>query len=137
MSILPGFEVLLGGSANYTAFTGAYWSAQQAEVNPNCIFKPSSAKQVATAILISRLTRCPFAVKGGGHAAFEGSSSIEGGITIALEKLNEIKVAADKQSVYVGPGNRWGQFYAELEKHGVAVVGGRVSLISASLKYTC
>ena len=71
-------------------------------------------------------------MKGGGHAAFEGASSIEGGITISLEELNEIKVAADKQSVYVGPGNRWGQFYSELEKHGVAVVGGRVNDVGVS-----
>ncbi|KAF1922609.1 FAD-binding domain-containing protein [Didymella exigua CBS 183.55] len=132
LNILPGFEVLLEDSTNYTAFTDAYWSTQQAEVNPICIFKPLSSKQVSIAILISRLTRCPFAVKGGGHAAFEGSSSIEGGITIALEKLNEIKVTADKKSVYVGPGNRWGQFYTELEKHGVAVVGGRVNDVGVS-----
>lgn len=119
--------MFLEESANYTAFTDAYWSAQQAEVNPYCIVKPSSSLQVSTVVLISRLTRCPFAVKGGGHAAFEGSSSIEGGITIALEQLDEIKIAADKSSVYVGPGNRWLEFYTELEKHGLAVVGGRVS----------
>jgi FAD/FMN-containing dehydrogenase len=67
-------------------------------------------------------------VKGGGHAAFEGASSIDGGITIALENLNTIKVAADKGSVLVGPGNRWMNVYTELEKHGLGVVGGRVSL---------
>ena len=50
-----------------------------------------------------------------------------------MENLNEIKVATDKNSVYVGPGNRWLEFYTELEKHGLAVVGGRVSqyLLSA------
>ncbi|KAF3028316.1 hypothetical protein E8E12_000290, partial [Didymella heteroderae] len=132
LNILPGFEVLPEAPANYTAFTGAYWPAQQAQVSPYCIFKPSTAKQVSTAVLVSRFSRCPFAVKGGGHATFEGSSSIEGGITIALEKLNEIKIAADKQSVYVAPDIRWGQFYSELEKHGVAVVGGRVNDVGVS-----
>ncbi|KAJ4400379.1 hypothetical protein N0V91_008735 [Didymella pomorum] len=132
INILLGFEVLFEESTRYTTFTGAYRSAQQADVNPYCIFKPSSAKQVSTAVLVSRLTRCPFAVKGGGHAAFEGASSIGGGITIALEELNEIKVTADKQSVDVGPGNGWGQFYSELEKNGVAVVGGRVSDVGVS-----
>lgn len=127
LKMLPGFEVSLQDSANYTTFTNAYWSTQQAEVSPYCVFKPSSAKQVSTVILISRLSRCPFAVKGGGHAAFEGSSSIEGGITIALEKFDEITVAADKSNVYIGPGNRWGNVYSELLKHDIAVVGGRVS----------
>lgn len=130
MNVLPGFEVLLDNSTDYTNFTNEYWSAQQAAVNPYCIVKPSCASQVSTVVLISRLTKCPFAVKGGGHAAFEGSSSIDGGITIALEKLDEVNVAADKNSVYVGPGNRWFDFYTALEKDGLAVVGGRVSLQS-------
>ncbi|KAF3049057.1 hypothetical protein E8E11_009699 [Didymella keratinophila] len=55
--ILPGFEVSLQDSANYTSFTNSYWSAQQVDVNPYCVFKPSIAKQVSTAVLISRLTR--------------------------------------------------------------------------------
>lgn len=114
-------------TSNYTDFTNAYWATQQAEVNPYCIFKPANAVQISTAVLVSRLTRCPFTVKGGGHAAFQGGSSIEGGITIALENLNEIEVAADKESVFVGPGNRWLRTYTELEKHGLGVVGGRVS----------
>lgn len=83
--------------------------------------------QVSTVVLVSRLTRCPFAVKGGGHAAFAGSSSINGGITIALEELNQIEVAADNKTVSVGPGNRWVNLYQELEKHGLGAVGGRVS----------
>ncbi|KZM26852.1 flavin adenine dinucleotide binding [Ascochyta rabiei] len=127
LSILPGFTVFFDNSTTYTNFTNAYWSAQQAEVNPYCIVKPSNALQVSNIVLISRLTRCPFAVKGGGHAAFQGASSIDGGITVALENLNEIKVATDKKSVFVGPGNRWLGFYTELQKHGLAVVGGRVN----------
>lgn len=126
MQVIPGFEVYTQDSVNYTAFTDAYWSAQQANIDPKCVVKPSTSTQVSAVVLISRLSRCPFAVKGGGHAAFEGSSSIEGGITISLEKLNKIEVAADKTSVFVGPGRRWLEFYNELEKHGLAVVGGRV-----------
>lgn len=85
---------------------------------------------VSTAILLSRLTQCPFAVKGGGHAAFAGSSSIEGGITIALQNLKQIKPAADRKTVDVGPGNRWVDVYQTLEPQGLNVVGGRVSLPS-------
>ncbi|KAF9698012.1 hypothetical protein EKO04_004314 [Ascochyta lentis] len=124
---LSDFTVLLSNTTNYTNFTSAYWSAQQAEVNPYCIVKPSNAQQVSAVVLISRLTKCPFAVKGGGHAAFQGASSIDGGITVALEKLNEIKVAADKKTVFVGPGQRWFDFYTELQKYGLAVIGGRVN----------
>jgi FAD/FMN-containing dehydrogenase len=78
--------------------------------------------------VFSHLTQCPFAVKGGGHAAFAGSSSIEGGITIALQNLKQVKPSADKKTVDVGPGNRWLDVYQALEPHGLNVVGGRVSI---------
>jgi FAD/FMN-containing dehydrogenase len=118
--------VLSEGSAAYDNFTSDYWAAQQAAVGPFCVFKPSNALQVSTAVLLSRLTQCPFAVKGGGHAAFAGGSSIEGGITIALEKLNEKSLSSDKKIASVGPGNRWGDVYPWIEQYGLEVIGGRV-----------
>lgn len=36
-------SVLLEGNAAYENFISGYWSAQQAVVNPSCIFKPRSA----------------------------------------------------------------------------------------------
>lgn len=120
--------MLAKGSTSYTNFTGAYWSAQQNSVRPNCVFTPTKALHVSTVVLISRLTQCPFAVKGGGHAAFAGSSSIEGGITIALQNIKQIKTSADKKTVDIGPGNRWLDVYQSLEPQGLNVVGGRVSI---------
>ncbi|OAL43971.1 FAD binding domain-containing protein [Pyrenochaeta sp. DS3sAY3a] len=125
-------NVLLEGTAAYDDFTGAYWAAQQANVNPSCVFKPSNALQVSTLVLLSRLTQCPFAVKGGGHAAFAGGSSIEGGITVALEKLNSISLSSNKKIASIGAGNRWGNVYKTLENDGVAVIGGRIASVGVS-----
>jgi FAD/FMN-containing dehydrogenase len=97
------------------------------------VFKPSSAVQVSTSVLLSRLTQCPFAAKSGGHAAFAGSSSIEGGITISFEKLDEITLSSDKKIASIGPGNVWLKVYETLEKDGVAVIGGRVSELLYSI----
>lgn len=99
------------------------------DVNPRCIFKVSKATDVSVVVLLSRLTQCPFAVKSGGHAAFAGSSSIEGGITVALEKLDEITLSCEKDKVRIGPGNRWGDVYEELDKSEVTVPGGRVATV--------
>jgi FAD/FMN-containing dehydrogenase len=118
--------VLAEGSAAYDDFTNDYWAAQQVIVNPFCVFKPSNALQVSTVVLLSRLTQCPFAVKGGGHAAFAGGSSIEGGITIALEKMNKKSLSSDMKIASVGPGNRWGDVYPWIEQYGLEVIGGRV-----------
>lgn len=78
-------------------------------------------------VLMSRLTQCPFAVKGGGHAAFGGASSIDGGITVSMENFKKVSVSNDKKTVDVGPGNRWVDVYTQIGKSGVGVVGGRVS----------
>jgi FAD/FMN-containing dehydrogenase len=79
-------------------------------------------------VLLSRLTQCPFAVKGGGHAAFGGASSIDGGITVSMENFKKVAVSSDKKTADIGPGNRWVDVYTELEKYGVGVVGGRVRI---------
>lgn len=79
-------------------------------------------------VLLSRLARCPFAVKGGGHAAFANASNIGGGITVSMHKLNKVEVSSDKTTVNVGPGNRWVDVYQKLEEHELGVIGGRVSL---------
>ncbi|KAJ4291994.1 hypothetical protein N0V90_009893 [Kalmusia sp. IMI 367209] len=125
-TIFGSTKLLSEGSSDYTNFTGAYWSAQQNAVKPRCVFTPSKPLDVSTALLISRLTQCPFGVKGGGHAAFAGSSSIEGGITIALQNFKQIVPSADRKTVDVGPGNRWVNVYQTLEPQGLNVVGGRI-----------
>jgi FAD/FMN-containing dehydrogenase len=119
--------VLFSGTTSYDNFTAAYWAAQQAIVDPSCVFKPSTTRDVSIAVLLSRLTQCPFAVKGGGHAAFAGASSIDAGITIAMENMNGITLTEDKKIAAIGPGNRWLKVYQTLEKEGVEVTGGRVS----------
>ncbi|KAF2030479.1 hypothetical protein EK21DRAFT_100359 [Setomelanomma holmii] len=51
------------------------------QVEPYCTFSPAATLEVSTLVLIARLAQCQLAVKNGGHAAFPGASSIEGGIT--------------------------------------------------------
>ncbi|KAH6874067.1 hypothetical protein B0T10DRAFT_415774 [Thelonectria olida] len=115
--------------AAYDAFTQTYWSGIQAEVNPYCIFKPSKAEHVSIVVLLSRLTQCPFAAKSGGHAAFAGASSIEGGITVSFINLKGVSLSKNKKIASIGPGNTWGPVYEQLTKSDVTVLGGRLSNI--------
>ncbi|EUC28667.1 hypothetical protein COCCADRAFT_40846 [Bipolaris zeicola 26-R-13] len=105
-----------------------YWSQQPLSVKPRCTFIPTAALEVSTLVLLSRLTQCPFAVKSGGHAAFP-ASSIEGGITVDLVKMNKLVLSADNKTVAVGPGNRWKEVYDHLTPYNLAVVGGRSSTV--------
>jgi FAD/FMN-containing dehydrogenase len=106
-----------------------FWSAQQQEPKPFCIFKPEKAVEVSTLVLLSRLTQCPFAVRSGGHAAFSGASSADGGVTVTFEKMKQITLSEDKKIATIEPGNLWYDIYTDLQDHNLAVVGGRVSAI--------
>ncbi|KAM5352946.1 hypothetical protein ACJ41O_005668 [Fusarium nematophilum] len=112
--------------AAYDAFIDSYWSLNQAELSPYCIFKPSKAKQVSVLVLLSRLTQCPFAAKSGGHAAFAGASGIEGGITVSFANLKGLSLSEDKKIASIGPGNIWGPVFEQLSQSDVTVIGGRL-----------
>ncbi|CAG5161875.1 uncharacterized protein ALTATR162_LOCUS6114 [Alternaria atra] len=115
--------------AAYSAFIGSYWSGQQRQISPRCVFKPEKALDVSTSILLSRLTQCPFAVKSGGHSAVPGGSNIEGGITISFEKMNKTIASSDKKSATFEPGQTWFDVYTTLEKQNLAIIGGRVASV--------
>jgi FAD/FMN-containing dehydrogenase len=94
-------------------------------VRPKCFAQPHSASDVSKIILLAKETQCKFAVKSGGHAAFDGASNIQDGITIDLQLLNELSINEDKTITRIGPGNRWIDVYEYLTPLGVSVVGGR------------
>lgn len=116
-------------TTTYQNFTSSYWSVQQEEVEPHCVFKPAKDTDVSILVLLSRLTQCPFAAKSGGHAAFAGASSSQGGITVWLKDINAITLNSDRSIASVGPGNTWTDVYSALAPYGLAVIGGRVSEI--------
>ncbi|KAL4908039.1 hypothetical protein BDW74DRAFT_189345 [Aspergillus multicolor] len=120
-------KVIADNTTAYQDIVQSYWSAQQGEVKPSCIFAPTVDTDISIVVLLSQLTQFPFAAKSGGHAAFAGASNSQGGVTILFRDLNEITLNKDKSVASIGPGNNWGQVYKALEPHGVTVVGGRMS----------
>jgi FAD/FMN-containing dehydrogenase len=106
-----------------------FWSAQQRELVPQCVFKPKKPLDVSTSILISRLTQCPFAARSGGHSPVSGGSNIDGGITISFENMNKITLSKDKKTVSFQPGNTWLNVYNTLQKDNVTIIGGRVASV--------
>lgn len=126
-----GANVAIEGSAGYANFTGTFWSQQQEQASPHCVFYPTKALDVSTVVLLSRLTQCPFAAKSGGHAAFTGASNIDGGITVTFQKMKDIKLSANKKTVDVQPGNVWHDVYTSLESSNLGAVGGRVRVLKS------
>ncbi|KAI9641274.1 hypothetical protein NHQ30_010075 [Ciborinia camelliae] len=123
LSFLSPSKLATPSSPTYTPVP--YWSVQQAEVVPACRFDVTRAEDVSTVIKVSKLTNCPFAVKSGGHAAFAGASSIQGGILVNLRGLNKVQLSEDRGMVSIGSGNTWWDVYKVLDPLGISVVGGR------------
>lgn len=85
-------------------------------------------------VLVSRAQ--VFAVRSGGHGTSLGASNVEGGITLDLGLLDWTRIVVNSQHdshegencdalVDIGPGARWRDVYAALDKHGLMVPGGR------------
>lgn len=115
-----------GGKTPYDEFLDGFWSGLQGDVTPTCIFEPQTAADLSVLILISRFTRCPFAVRSGGHAAFTGASNVEDGITVSLAKFTDVSLSEDRKIAAVGAGNIWGPVYEYLEPYNLTVIGGRL-----------
>ncbi|KAJ8117444.1 hypothetical protein OPT61_g1349 [Boeremia exigua] len=118
-------EVVFGRQKAIIGQHPSYWSNQQNETQPFCTFTPTTTLEVSTLVLLSRLTKCPFAVKSGGHAAFAGASSIKDGINVDLAGLRTLSLSKDKKTVAVGPSHIWYDVYQYLDPYQLAVVGGR------------
>ncbi|KAH8690132.1 hypothetical protein BGW36DRAFT_67618 [Talaromyces proteolyticus] len=105
---------------------------QQQELRPICVAALETAQQIARAITIVKDEECPFAVKSGGHTPYAGASNVQDGLVFDLRNLNTVELSEDKLTVSVGSGNRWIDVYSILERHGLAVAGGRVASVGIS-----
>jgi len=64
------------------------------------------------------------AVRSGGHSS-TGCNNIIRGVTIDLRSMNSTTCDAQANDAKIQPGGRWKDMYADLDAHGVTVVGGR------------
>lgn len=124
--VLAGLRsrVLLPTDAGYAARIDSYW-CNNAKLRPACIFQPLSAAEIAKAVTALARSRQPFAVRAGGHTNWAGSNNITDGVTIDLGLLNSTSYDPATETAHLEPGAKWKDVYAELEKHGRVVAGGR------------
>jgi hypothetical protein len=143
-STLPDSIILPQTTTAFGQAVGAYWAQQECEVFPACVLQPRNAQDLATGVEIlnrhfDELRRVGnggdeglgveglFAIRSGGHHHVAGAASIKGGVLIDLSLLDKITIAEDGKTVTFGAGLRWTQVFKELDKRGLAGVGGRNS----------
>ncbi|KAF4926907.1 putative FAD-linked oxidoreductase [Colletotrichum viniferum] len=114
------------GSAVYEYEKRNFWSGTQI-LNLSCIFVPTSAHQVSTAINTIKSINGSFAVRGGGHTAISGANSIDGDVLIVFSNMTRLELSNQRSRVQLGPGLRWGEVYNAQEPYELTVAGGRVA----------
>ncbi|TLD18109.1 hypothetical protein PspLS_10466 [Pyricularia sp. CBS 133598] len=138
-------RLFTSSSEIYVAAASTYWSLDNANRTPKCIFMPQTAEEVATAVkaltgpaasnVHSKETSnkgCKFAVRGAGHMANPGANSINDGVTIDFSAMTTTTYHADKSIASIQPGTRWGSVYTELAKYETMVLGGRASTVGVA-----
>lgn len=120
----------------------SYWAQQECEVVPACIVRPQDILELCTTVTLlkqeyderskqasSGEVFSLFAVRSGGHSPVSGAASIEGGVLINLHHFREVTPSENGTSVVIGAGAKWMDVSTILDKHGLAVVGGRNSAV--------
>ncbi|KAJ5207789.1 hypothetical protein N7449_002168 [Penicillium cf. viridicatum] len=128
-SRFPG-QVSYAGSSAYTSSQLDYYTGEERELNPGCIFTPTNTADVSAFVKLvaSRDISTPkFAFRCGGHSFFAGAANIDKGVTVDLRSLNSFELSADQKTASVGGGSIWSNtVYTSLEEHNLTVAGGRI-----------
>lgn len=106
---------------------------------PQCIIRPRSAREVATAIGIIKndydlRTRrgdvsLPFTIRSRGYFPIPSAANTDSRIVIDLRPLNQIVPLRDGLSVIIGSSARRLDISSTLDNSGLAVAGGRNSAV--------
>ena len=116
-----------------TNVTSTYYSMQERELDPGCVFTPTSTADVSLFVQWiaaqgnDGLSTPQFAIRGGGHKYFAGAANIESGITVDMRGLHNVTFNKDLTVAYVGGGAIWSDdVYPDLVQHNLTVAGGRL-----------
>ena len=94
------------------------WNAM-IDRHPAIIVRCTSANDVARAVRFAREQRLVLSVRGGGHN-IAGNALVDGGITIDLSQMRQVRVDPNERRARVGAGALLGDFDTEAQKYGLA-----------------
>ncbi|KAI0469852.1 oxidoreductase FAD-binding protein [Xylariaceae sp. FL0804] len=131
-SLMPKL-VFHAGSTEYSSSQSDYYTGEERELQPGCIFTPTSTSEVSQFIkLVAEGPRTytadeQFAFRCGGHTFFAGAANIQGGVTVDLRSLDSFALSADHRTASVGGGSVWSEtLYPNLQPYNLTVAGGRI-----------
>jgi len=93
---------------------------------PALVLRPENSDEVAFAVNLAREHRLLLSIKGGGHN-ISGLALVDGGMTLDMSLMRDIRVDPDQRLVHVGAGCLLGDVDRATQEHGLATTLGFVS----------
>jgi len=127
---LPG-RVFYPGSTSYEETVSSYYSAQERDLSPACVFRPTATSDVSqfvktiTSRNLGYHSTPQFAIRSGGHTLFTGAANINGGVTVDMRPINGLELNEDQTVASIGGGAIWSDIYPQLVPHNLTAIGGR------------
>ncbi|KAH3015798.1 hypothetical protein KXW60_007698 [Aspergillus fumigatus] len=125
-----GIEIQKPLSPHYYKDLANYWSAACGDLKPTCIATPTSALEMSAIVKQLHNFDDLFAVKSGGHMPNNGFASIQDGLLISTENLDQVIYNPEDQTAIIGPGLTWEDAQKGLDGTGRILVGGRLGGLS-------
>ncbi|KAL8729317.1 MAG: hypothetical protein Q9166_004814 [cf. Caloplaca sp. 2 TL-2023] len=116
----------------YTVQAEQHWSPT-AWGHPNCIFEPTTVKEVQFFVGLLAITGTTYAIRSGGHSPFKDFASTDNGVLIAMHKMKSVEYDAKSETVRMAMGNTWADVYGYLTQYNRIVVGGRLPPVGMAL----
>ncbi|KAI3603944.1 fad binding domain-containing protein [Moniliophthora roreri] len=98
---------------------------------PACVVYPTNTSHVSTAMAAIYKAKSRYAVLAGGHSAMKGWNNVAGGVLIDFKDMKQATYDAQRDTITLQPGIRWGEVVAALAPQGVAPVGGRAAHVGS------
>ena len=91
---------------------------------------PENEKEVSLIMKVLSALQTKFAMRSGGHLVAPGFNAVgSDGVLIAMQNLDKLVMSADRKTLTVGPGQRWGPVYTFASAYNVTVLGGREPVV--------
>ena len=124
LEMIPDEGRLLPGDSGFDDAT-LIWNGL-IDKEPALVIQPKNSDEVSYAVNLAREQRLLISIKGGGHN-ISGLALADGGLTLDMSRMREVRVDPEQRLVHVGAGCLLGDVDRATQEHGLATTLGFVS----------
>ncbi len=95
------------------------WSRDQRAGHPLAVVRPHDAEQVRVAVRWAAAHRVPVVPRGAGSGLSGGSTAVDGGLVLSLERMRAVEIDVDCRVAVVEPGALNAEVKAAAAEHGL------------------